>query len=226
MKVTRKCLFIMFVCASLVSIASASPTQCTATFTSVLSTSNDALGGAEAGPYGTVCVDLNTNVMATVTFTAEPDFVFGDGSSAALNVNASTFTPTFVSESLGGSTLSGVFKQFNIPGGNVDGFGGFNLTMDNNNFSPGDRSDTIVFTLTNTSGTWGSAANVLVANASNFDAAAHMMALNGQPTNCANCVTGFAGEVGAVPEPRFYGLLLTGLLVFGIVASRRRLAQN
>jgi hypothetical protein len=139
-----------------------------------------------------------------------------------VNVNATSFTEAFGSESRDGSALSGVFKDFSSE--NTDGFGSFSLLLDNNYFSPGGRADTIVFSVTNTSGTWGSASDVLVANAGGFDAVAHMMALNGNPADCADCVTGFGAEGGtaAVPEPRSYGVLLIGLTVFSIVSFRRR----
>ena len=220
MNIVMKCMLVMLVCASLVPLVQAS--QCSGAFTSTLSEGNTDLAGAEAGPYGTVCVDTTSTTTATITFTSFSDFLFGDGSAAGVNVNAGSFAESFSSESRGGSTLSGVFKDFSS--GTADGFGTFNLLLDNNNFSPDDRADTIVFTVTNLSGTWASAADVLAGNAGGFDAVAHMMALNGNPVDCSDCVTGFAAEGGAasVPEPRSYGLVLSGLMVFGIVVFRRR----
>jgi hypothetical protein len=135
MNIVMKCMLVMFVCASLVPLVQAS--QCSGAFTSTLSKGYTALAGAEAGPYGTVCVDTTSTTTATITSTSFSDFLFGDGSAAGVNVNAGSFTESFSSESQGGSTLSGVFKDFSS--GTADGFGTFNLLFDNNSFSPGDR---------------------------------------------------------------------------------------
>src|ERR1700752_1844357 len=54
-------------------------------------------------------------------------------------------------------------------------------------------SDTISFDVTDTSGTWASASNVLTANSDGFDAAAHIF-VTPSPANAANgaIATGFA----------------------------------
>jgi len=85
--------------------------------------------------------------------------------------------------------------------GNEDGFGSFNLRIRSfDGFSH--SSDTITFTLTNTSGTWASAADVLTNNANGFDAAAHIFVTT-SPANASNSAlaTGFAGEGGGVVAP-------------------------
>jgi hypothetical protein len=111
--------------------------------------------------------------------------------------------------------------------GNVNGYGVFNQTI--NNFDGGaDAETSVTFTLTNNSGTWASAADVLTANLSGFDAAAHIICLAG--SGCENvggtALTFFTAEGAAVPEPKFYAVLLVGLMaLMGVVARRRHHAE-
>src|SRR5262249_27965840 len=93
----------------------------------------------------------------------------GNGSTVALNVNASSFTVGPVTETnslAGGGFFTPSFKQSNIgfPGMTVDGFGRFNLTVDNNDGYKSSATN-VQFTLTNTSGTWVDALAVLGATA-------------------------------------------------------------
>jgi hypothetical protein len=111
--------------------------------------------------------------------------------------------------------------------GNVNGYGVFNQTI--NNFDgAADAENTVTFTLTNNSGTWASAADVLTGNLSGFDAAAHVICAS-TGTACDTGGTGgvpltfFVAEGAVVPEPRFYALLLVGLMgVVGMMLRRRR----
>ena len=67
-------------------------------------------------------------------------------------------------------------------------------------------SNTISFTLTNTSGTWASAADVLIANAGGFAVGAHIF-VTSSPANAANgaLATGFAATGGGTPVgPRWW----------------------
>jgi hypothetical protein len=189
--------------------------QCTGAFTSGLTVADS---GSPAGPYGTVCVNLNSSTEATITFTSEGTYEFGDSHIVAVEINASTFTEAFSSESFGGSSVSN-FKDFGS--GEVDGFGSFNLFADDKDFSPSDSVDTFVFTVTNTSSTWANAGDVLKMNASNFDAAAHI-----RPGS--NGTTFFVGEGTGqvVPEPRFDWTVVAGLLLVVGVAVWRRRAQD
>src|SRR6266851_3601504 len=84
--------------------------------------------------------------------------------------------------------------------------GVFNQTI--NNFDGASDAETsVLFTLTNNSGTWASAADVLTANGQGFDAAAHVICLTG--SGCENALgegtplTFFVAEGGsaAVPDP-------------------------
>jgi hypothetical protein len=161
-------------------------------------------------------VDLNSSTEATITFTSEGTYQFGDSHIVATEINASTFTEAFSSESFGGSSISD-FKDFGS--GQVDGFGSFNLFANDKDFGVG--VDTFVFTVTNTGGTWASAGDVLTMNANNFDAAAHI-----RPGS--NGTTFFVGEGTGqvVPEPHLDWTLMAGaLLIVGVGAWRLR-AQN
>jgi hypothetical protein len=188
-----------------------------ADFVSTLNVGNDALNGF-SGPFGTVDVSLSGQI-ATITFTAGAGYVFLDGSSAAVQVNASSFTSAIVNDS--------EFKQFSS--GQVDGFGTFNLTIDNND-GFGSPVSLISFSVTNTSGTpWASAADVLgfsgppVGNAGGpFDAAAHVA-----PLSAEGSVTGFAGEGpgGHVPDAGATATLL-GLGLAGMAGIRARFGRN
>jgi hypothetical protein len=187
-----------------------------ADFISTLNVGNDAISGFP-GPYGTVTVSLSGQV-ATITFSANTagGFWFIDGGAAAVQVNASSFTPNIVTDA--------DFKQFDS--GNVDGFGSFNLVIDNNNAST--LVDTIVFTVENTSVTlWASASDVLAFNSGGgnpggpFDAAAHISVPGGG-------VTGFAGEGpgGVVTPDGGATAALLGLGLAGLAGLRARFGRN
>ena len=194
---------IKYIAAVLIAIAGMGLQQADA-FTSLLNNGNPAISGFQ-GPYGTVTITLVNNTTATVTFTSNTVagniYLFGDGGSVALNVNATTFAVSGITGSNSGTGFTpGPFSQG--AAGNEDGFGSFNLTI--NSFDGFTHSsDSISFTLTNTSGTWGSAAGVIIANADGFDAAAHIYVTTA-PANASNSAlaTGFAAEpAGVTPAP-------------------------
>jgi VPDSG-CTERM motif len=183
---------------------------------SILNIGNDTPGGNTvggfAGPFGNVNVNLTSSTMATITFTGLNGFQFGSNNAVAVNLNATTFTEAIISDS--------DFKDFSS--GNVDGLGSFNLIIDNNNFSMG--FNTISFSVTNTSGTWASAANVLAFNGQTmnggpFDAAAHVRQSIGNPQGS----TGFAGENGQATTVPDGGttLMLLGSALSGLGLVRR-----
>jgi VPDSG-CTERM motif len=156
-----------------------------ADFISFLTASN--LPGQSTGTFGTVDVSLSGQT-ATITFTAAAGYFFGDGSSAAVELNTDSFTESFVTES-----PSNNFKGFAL-NQQVDGFGNFDLALDQNNFKV--KLTSITFTVTNTSSTtpWLTDADVLAFNSGGWDAAAHIF--------CSSCgLTGFAAEGTGTPPP-------------------------
>jgi VPDSG-CTERM motif len=193
-------------------------------FTSQLNQGNTALNGF-TGPFGTVTINLVNSTTATVTFTSNTVagniYLFGDGSSVALNVNATTFAVSGISGSNAGTGFTpGPWTS--IGAGTVDGFGAFNMRIRSfDGFTH--SSDTISFTLTNSSGTWASDADVLAFNADGFDAAAHIFVTT-SPANASNSalVTGFAGEgrEGQVPDGGTTVMLLGAAL--GALGMARR----
>ena len=191
-------------------------------FDSTLNVSEQTATGATNGlTFGDVCVNLDTSTVATITFTSAANYTFVDGNIADVQVNASSFTDAFVSDTTGSSPTAG--------SKNVNGYGTFNLTWENGAAS--DHENTFVFTVTNTSGTWASAADVLTNNGSGFDAAAHVLCLAGSGCENAlgpgNPLTFFVAEGAAVPEPRFYALLLVGLMaVIGVMFRRRQRVES
>jgi len=191
-----------YIAAVLIGIAGLGLQQAKAdTFDSVLNFGNSAISGFPA-PYGTVHISL-VGQTATITFTAANGYLFGDGSSVGVQVNASSFSEAIVTDA--------AFNQFSS--GNVDGLGTFNLTIDNHDCFA-QAVSTIVFTVTNTSGTPRlSAADVLAFNGLHFDAEGHIFIIADQTV-----LTGFAGENGAgVPDGGTTVMLLgMGLGVLGM----------
>src|SRR5215472_1955182 len=166
-------------------------------FTSNINTPDTAIAGFP-GPYAQVKVNLTSSTMATITFTSLVNsgniYLLGDGGSVDVNVNATSWTLSGITGSNAGTGFSpGPWSD--AGSGNVNGFGIFNQRIDSFNGLT-HSSDTISFTLTNTSGgTWANAASVLTPNGSGFDAAAHIF-VTSFPANAANGAinTGFAAE--------------------------------
>ncbi len=188
---------IKYIAAVLIAIAGLGLQQADA-FTSLLNQGNQAISGF-TGPYGAVNIDLIDSTHATITFQSftSPDhaniYLFGDGGSVAVNLNATTFAVSGITGSNAGTGFTPGPYTF-AGAGQEDGFGSFNLTI--NSFDGFTHSsDTITFTVTNTSGTWGSDSDVLAFNSDGFDAAAHIF-VTAFPANASNSAlaTGFAGE--------------------------------
>jgi len=172
------------------------------------------------GPYATVEVDLTSSTTATITFTSLTNggniYLLGDGGTADLNVNGS-YTLGTVTESSSISGFGATYKN-NTPG-NVSSFGVFNLSLNNKGGFKGSATS-VIFTLTNTGGTWTSASDVLVANADGNVVAVHafVCAEPGCSTSSNATLTGFA----TVPEPASAALLALGLLVLIALGAYRR----
>jgi hypothetical protein len=178
------------------------------------------------GPYGTVQVNLTDSTHATITFTATPQggftYRFGDGQSIDVNVNAATWSVSNILNTDGASI--GVLSS--QAGGNVDGFGTMNQRFDDTTAGgPTNNFLSAQFTLTNTSGVWGSAANVLTPNGpSGFAAAAHLFVFDSSTPGIGAIKTGFVADgvvTSPVPEPMTVVTLATAI-PFGLLALRRR----
>jgi VPDSG-CTERM motif len=168
-------------------------------FTSSLNQGNSSISGF-AGSYGNVTVILTSSTTATVAFTSNTvagnTYLFGAAGAVALDVNATTFS---VSNIMGSNSGTGFTPgPFTVGSGQEDGFGMFNLQISSFD-GTGHASSMIIFSLTNTSGTWGSAAAVLAFNSNGFDAAAHIFVMT-SPANASiiTLATGYAGDGTAV----------------------------
>jgi hypothetical protein len=193
-----------------------------------LSVGNSAISGYP-GPYASVTVNRTDSTHATITFTsltaAGKIYLLGDGSSVAVNVNATSWTLGTITGSNAGTGFT-PGPCSNGGSGNVDGFGVLNQRI--NSFDGFTHSsDTINFTLTNTGGTWGSANQVLIANAQGAMAGAHIF-VTLSPANAKNgaLATGFAANGGAVNVPDGGAtVMLLGVALGALGMARRFLGR-
>lgn len=203
--------------------------KASADYTFDLGLGNTAISGF-AGPYATVDVALVDSTHANITFTSLANngyiYLMGDGGSVGVNVNASSWTLGAITGSNAGTGFSpGPYS--NGGGGNEDGWGSFNQTI--NSFGGyKNTSDTISFGLTNNSGTWANATDVLTGNASGYLAAAHIFVAS-DPANASGqaLATGFAANGGSssVPEPGSLVILSSFLLGLLTIARKERHTQ-
>ena len=191
-----------------------------------LTAGNAAIAGF-AGPYAHVTIERNSLTDATITFTSLVNggniyLLGGSGQgtgAVAVNVNAGLWTVGSITGSINGTGFTpGPFS--NGASGHMDGFGSFNQTiLSDDGFSH--SADRISFSIVNSSGTWASASDVLIANAGGNLAAAHIW-VTADPANAANgaLATGFA----AVPEPTT--VIAGALLLLPFAASAVRIVRK
>jgi len=196
------------------------------TITYNLTTFNLEMGGGNyMGPYVSVEVNRTSSTTAAITFTSLTNggyiYLMGDGSSAGVNVNATSFTITGISGTTVGTGF--VAPSLTNPLGiqNVDSYGSFNGIIDNDDgFKK--AVGAITFTLTDTSGTWVSADDVLINNTDGHMIVAHIMPTT-PPANQTNGApaTGYADTpVTTVPEPGILILLGIAMSAIGIGSWR------
>jgi hypothetical protein len=200
------------------------------TFSFDLSAGNSAISGF-TGPYAHVTITTTSSTTANVTFSSLTNsgkiYLMGGAQAVDLNVNAASFSVGTITESNSGTGFQ-MLPPPTLGSGNADGWGSFNLTV--NNFDGfGHSADNVSFTLTNTGGTWANAASVLAANGNGAIAAAHIFVTT-SPANASNSAlaTGYAaaGSSGGpppinTPEPAGLALALSGVVGFGLAGVRR-----
>lgn len=174
----------------------------------VINIPNSGLSGTP-GPYATVTYTLNgANIDVSVNMAAGFT-AFGTGAA-----NSGIFGFNIVG-STAGLNITGmpIGFAFNAAGGQMDGFGNFDVTLSCCN-PPGVAG--FSFTVSRTGG-FSSASQLFEANATGTHFAVHIAPTNGNPT-------GFAGDAGTptveTPEPATMFLLGTGLA--GLAAGLRR----
>lgn len=175
----------------------------------IINTPNPGLG-ATPGPYATVTYVLNgSNIDVTVQMF--PGFTaFGQG-----NGNNGIFGFNIVG-SQAGLSVTNLPPGFttNLGGGQMDGFGNFDITLSCCN--PSNAVTSFSFTVSRTGG-FSSASDLFEANANGTHFAIHIAPSNGNPT-------GFAGDGGVnneVPEPASMLLLGTGLATLAAGLRKR-----
>jgi hypothetical protein len=172
------------------------------------------------GPYGTVTVNRTSTTGATVSFVGNTvtsgghTFVykFGATGAADVNVNGTADTTIVIPSSLS-------------PDGskNISDFGTLSNTTKNDGgatqaFSSG------IFLLTATGGTtWSTAGNVLKADGSGFQVAAHIFVFEDGSTDAIK--TGFSGGV-PVATPEFGSITLMCLMLLGLGGESIRRLQK
>jgi len=174
----------------------------------IINIPNSGLSGTP-GPYATVTYVLNgSNIDVTVQMNAGfAAFGQGGGNNGIFGFNVVGSTA-----GLNITNMVGV-NAFNAAGGQMDGFGNFDVTLDCCN--PANAVTSFSFTVSRTGG-FSSASQLFEANANGVHFAIHIAPTNGNPT-------GFAADSGQnteTPEPASMLLLGTGLL--GTAAGIRR----
>jgi len=180
------------------------------------------------GPYANVLINRTSSTTATITFTSlfTPSYYYLMGATnvADLNINATSFTVGTISSSnsFAGFTSGPVTSNGS---GNISEFGTFNLNLDSFDGYQ-HSSNSITVAVTDNSGTWATAADVLQNNTDGYMAAAHIFVTANPPdVNNSAAATGFSAGGGAtnivttpVPVPT---ALLSCLGLLGLLAVQR-----
>jgi hypothetical protein len=184
---------------------------------------------AGTGPFVNVNINRTDSTHATFTFTSLTNngniYLMGAQGAVALNLlpGAYGFNPLGFTGTNSGTGFTPGPLSF-AGGGNEDGFGSFNFTVDSfDGFTH--SSDQITFTLTNISGTWASAMAILTGNSQGLLAAAHIF-VTSSPANASNGAinTGFASGNGqGVPDGGATAMLLGA--AFGALGMARRVLR-
>jgi hypothetical protein len=194
-------------------------------FDSTLDTVKDHTEGfpTSLSSYGTVHVDLSSDgktANVTVTpleisdFDLKSTLAWGQVSnnySVYLNVNSTNF-----SESAQDINNNPNYWTSYIGNYSPDHLGTFNLAASNQILG---NHEGVIITLTNNSGIWADASQVLICNDKNFDAGAWLAY---EDANCLIKPSGYVGEACPVPLPGAFLLLGAGLARLGAYARRKR----
>jgi len=177
----------------------------------IINTPNSGLS-ATPGPYATVTYVLNGNNPADidVSVTMNAGFqAFGQG-----NGNSGIFGFNVVGSTTGLNITNMVGVNGFFPaGGQMDGFGNFDVTLECCN--PANAVNSFSFTVSRTGG-FTLASQLFEANANGAHFAIHIAPTNGNPT-------GFAADTGQpTPNPEPASMLLLGTGLIGTAAGIRK----